>query len=87
MLMATIDETLTPQDIADGYIRCFAALHGKTPTVRHMGGHWYQVNGEIVHRSTLTKEILRLRGMMDKQQFLPERNLITRIINRLRRLQ
>ncbi|MEM6529029.1 MAG: hypothetical protein AAF653_12095 [Chloroflexota bacterium] len=85
--MGTADQTLTPKDIAEGYQRSYATIHGRTPRVQHMSGYWYEVNGEIVHRSTLTSEIVRLKQLEREQKTRKtqvERNVITRLIAKLR---
>lgn len=84
-IMAVREETLTPQDIAEGYMRSYHALHGRQPRVRHMGGLWYEVNGEIVHRSTLLNQMNHLRSMTHKRR-MPEKSLIMRVISRVRGL-
>ncbi|MEO1443096.1 MAG: hypothetical protein AAFV33_22025 [Chloroflexota bacterium] len=87
LLMGPADQTLTPDDIAEGYQRCYTAVHGRTPRVQHVSGYWYRVNGEIVHRSTLTTEIIRLKQLERDQTTRKthvERNVITRLIARLR---
>lgn len=81
--MDLTEKTITPQDIADGYTRHHEALYGYTPKIRHMSGYWYQVNGEIVHRSTLTAETLRLKQLVQKQQ-KTESGLVRRLIARLK---
>lgn len=81
--MQATETTLTPQDIADGYVRAYHTLHGVQPKVRHMGGYWYQVNGEIVHRTTLTRECLRLRQLAQQKKPI-EKNLVLRLIARLK---
>jgi hypothetical protein len=83
--MTRNDETLTPQDIAEGYMRSYHALYGRQPSVRHMGGYWYQINGEIVHRTTLTSEMFRLRKLAQQQKPI-ERSIVQRLITRLKSL-
>jgi acyl-ACP thioesterase len=82
------DHTLTPEDIAKGYQRSYCALHGRTPRVIHMGGYWYKVNGEIVHRSTLIDETLRLKQIQREQKRARpakvEKSIVQRLIARLR---
>jgi hypothetical protein len=82
--MQASDKTLTPQDLVEGYMRSYHALHGRTPRVRHMSGYWYNVNGEIVHRSTLVQEILHLRQTAHQRKPV-ERSIVHRIIARLKR--
>jgi hypothetical protein len=55
------------------------------PTVRHLGGQWYYVNGETLHRVALMTETKRLRDLVKSQrQASAERNVITRLIAKLR---
>lgn len=85
------DTTLTPNDIAEGYVRVFQFVHGYEPNVTHMGGYWYDVNGEVVHRGTLIREIFRLREIQAQQKQEREqrkasvsRSLIQRLIARIK---
>jgi len=50
-----------------------------------MGGYWYKVNGEIVHRTTLIQEITRLRELR-RQQYKQklDGNVLSRLIRKLR---
>jgi len=50
-----------------------------------MGGYWYQINGEIVHRTTLTSEMFRLRKLAQQQKPI-ERSIVQRLITRLKSL-
>ncbi len=79
------EQTLTPGDIAEGYQQLYKSMHGSSPRVQHMGGYWYKVNGEIVHRNTLIGEMHRLRDLKREQyrQKL-ERGLLSRLISKLR---
>jgi hypothetical protein len=79
------EQTLTPLDIAEGYQQIYHAIHGRTPHVLHMGGYWYKVNGEIVHRTTLIQEITRLRELR-RQQYKQklDGNVLSRLIRKLR---
>ncbi len=78
------DATLTPQLIINAYERAFQRINGRVPTVRHLGGQWYYVNGESVHRVALMTETKRLREMSKSQQPANDRGLITRLIAKLR---
>ncbi len=77
------DQTLTPHDLADSYVRAFDRLHGKQPRVRYMGSMWYQINGEIVHRNTLLAETQRLYSIAARQRPI-EKNIVKRLILKLR---
>ena len=78
------DATLTPQIIINGYERAFQRVNGRVPSVRHLGGQWYYVNGETVHRVALMEETVRLRDLAKSQQQVNDRGLITRLIAKLR---
>jgi hypothetical protein len=79
------DPTLTPQLIVNAYQRVFEQANGRVPTVRHLGGQWYYVNGETLHRVALMTETKRLRDLVKSQrQASAERNVITRLIAKLR---
>lgn len=81
--MAT--STISPDDITQGYMRAFHALHGRPPRIKHLSGDWYQVNGEIVHRATVETEIERLRTLSRKHRCL-QKGVVQRLIARLRSL-
>jgi hypothetical protein len=79
------DPTLTPQLIINAYHRAFEKLNGRAPNVRHLGGQWYYVNGETLHRVALMTETMRLRELVKSQQNTShERGLINRLIAKLR---
>lgn len=74
---------LHPQELAEGYIRSYNALHGVVPRIRHMNGPWFMVNGEILHQNTLQEELARLRVLAERRHPV-EKNLIKRLIDRLK---
>lgn len=76
---------IKPKNMIDGYRHYYKQLHGRKPQIRHMGGQWYNVNGEIVHHSTLMQEIQHLRKLV-RQRKQPEKRLLVRVIERLRNL-
>lgn len=79
------DPTLTPQLIINAYHRAFEQVNGRAPNIRHVGGHWYYVNGETLHRVALMGETLRLRQEAKNQRAVnSERSIITRLIAKLR---
>lgn len=78
------DATLTPQLIINAYERAFERINGRVPSVRHLGGQWYYVNGESVHRVAILTETKRLRELAKSQQPTNDRGLITRLIAKLR---
>lgn len=81
-------DTLTPKVLVDGYERAFRRVYGRPPNIQHVGGQWYSVNGETVHRLALIAEIARLHEQAQHTpHYLPEdRGIVQRIIARLRRL-
>lgn len=75
--------TLTPQLIADNYRRAFKQVNGRDPQIRHLGGPWYYVNGETVHRVAVLAEITRLRDLV-KRPGMGDKGMIQRLISKLR---
>ncbi len=73
------------QEITQQYMRAYHALHGRPPRIRHMSGLWYQIDGEIVHRSIVEGEIERLRTLARKHRRF-EKGMVKKIIERLRSL-
>jgi hypothetical protein len=86
--MTPDDPTLTPNLIVDSYERAFRRVYGREPRVRHIGGQWYYINSETVHRVTLLAEIMRLRELAREQSPYepPTRSMVQRLIARLRGL-
>ncbi len=85
--MGDKDATLTPQIIAESYERIYLEVNGVPPTIRHVGGPWYYVNGETVHRFALMTEITRLQELAEVQRRArADRSVIQRLISRLRRI-
>lgn len=86
--MVADDPTLPPRYVCENYRRAYKSLNGREPTVRYMGNHWYNVNGEIVYRSTLMEEIERLCKMAQRQHVrkIADKGVIQRLISRLRSL-
>ncbi len=84
--MSPNDVTLTAQAIIDDYEAAYRKVHGQEPRVRHIGGQWYYINGETVHRVALLTETARLRDVARQQSPFssPTRGMITRLIARLR---
>jgi hypothetical protein len=79
------DATLTPQIIIEHFERAYREVHGHDGAARHIGGQWYYVNGETVHRFALLKEIARLRELAQHQRRKQtDRSIITRLIAKLR---
>lgn len=85
--MQSDDQTLTPYHITTSYRSVFRQLHGCDPHIRHMGGQWYDVNGEMVHRLALMTEISRLSDIVRRQRRTnTDKSMIQRLIGRLRGL-
>jgi hypothetical protein len=81
----TTSTRIKPEHVIMGYTRFYHEVYGRKPSVRHLGGNWYQVNGEIVFHRALILEIEHLRLIARKKR-QPEKSLVTRLINRLRNL-
>ncbi|MEO8395346.1 MAG: hypothetical protein ABI700_20290 [Chloroflexota bacterium] len=86
--MVADDPTLPPRYVVENYRRAYTVINGREPFVRYMGNHWYNVNGETVHRSTLMEEIARLRTLSQRQTIVAntDKGVIHRLIARLRSL-
>ena len=85
--MVADDPTLPPRYVVENYRRAYQVVNGREPFVRYMGNHWYNVNGETVHRSTLMEEIARLRNQSQRQHMVKaDKSVIQRLIARLRSL-
>ena len=85
MLTTYNDPTIPPRYIVEGYRKAYARIHSREPQCRYIGNHWYNVNGETVHRATLTDEIARLRNLDQRDNSgRPDRTIIQRLIDRLR---
>ena len=84
--MSPSDPTLTPDIIVTSYERAYRQVYGHDPRIRHVGGQWYYVGDETVHRITLLTEIQRLRSQVQEQSpyATPNRSMIQRLIARLR---
>ncbi|MDK3158909.1 hypothetical protein FBR02_19105 [Anaerolineae bacterium CFX9] len=77
-----------PRYMVDTYRQAYASVHGRDPSVRYMGNHWYSVNGETVHRATLMEEITRLRDLSEqaRRPRWQDKGVINRLISKLRGL-
>jgi hypothetical protein len=84
-MVAQENATLTPQVIADNFRRAFHKVNGREPQIRHLGGPWYYVNGETVHRVALMAEITRLRDLVRRPD-TADKSMIQRLIDKLRRI-
>ena len=86
VVLSRDDPTLTPKIIVDHYIGVYHKVNGHRPNVRHVGGPWYTVNGETVHRIMLMSEIRRLHQEAQHQKTYASanRSMIQRLITRLR---
>ena len=76
---------VSPKEVLKRYQHAFYNLHGKTCRSRHLHGEWYQINGEIVHRTTLEAEIDHLHTLLRQKQ-RPQKSVVQRLIDRLRNL-
>lgn len=85
-VMTPTDPTLTPDIIVENYERAYRRVHGRDAQIRHIGGQWYYISGETVHRITLLAEIMRLRELARRENPYepPTRSMIQRLIARLR---
>jgi hypothetical protein len=87
--MASNDATLTPEMIVQSYEQAYFRVYGQTPRIRHIGGPWYYISGETVHRLALINEITRLHELAKPPQPAytpPNRSVIQKLISRLRGL-
>lgn len=83
--MSTTNNGPTPQLIVESYIRAYYDVHGREPHVRHIGGQWYYLNGETVHRVAIFNEIKHLRETAQYQQRIQtQKSIIQRLIVKLR---
>lgn len=78
------DPTITPQDIAEGYMRSYSQLYGCPPRVQHLGGEWYKVNGEMVTRTILLDEVINIRHLIKQKKKTTSKSLIHRLINKIK---
>lgn len=88
-MMTVCDEHTPPRYVAEIYRQTFLRIHQHEPQCLYLGNHWYNVNGELVHRAMLMDEIVRLQELLES--VAPRRSLITadksiikRLIARLR---
>jgi hypothetical protein len=94
MVQAGDDPTLPPRYVVDSFCQVYQAVYFRQPTVRYMGNHWYNVDGETVHRAALMREIARLKELAAPPPepkpvsgySRPDVGLIQRLINRLKNL-
>ena len=86
--MVVDDPTLPPRYVVENYRRAYMQVNRREPFVRYMGNHWYNVNGETVHRATLMEEIARLRSQSQRRINVAkaDKSVIQRLIARLRSL-
>jgi hypothetical protein len=85
-MVARDDPNLPPRYVVENYQKAYACANGRDCSVRYMGNHWYNVNGETVHRTTITQEIARLRAMSQRtgMKSKADKGVIQRLISRLR---
>ncbi len=76
---------VTPELIVQDYQRAYRQLHKREAHVIHLTAEWYQVNGEMVHKLVLLREIERLRDFTQRQRkATADRGTIQKLIARLR---
>ena len=80
--------SIPPRYIVEGYRQAYQRLHNCEPQCRYIGNHWFNVNGETVHRLSLVDEIVRLRSQL-RQPPKPakpgvDKSVIQRLIAKLR---
>lgn len=81
------DPTLPPRYVIECYRRVYQQVNGGEPTCAYVGNHWYNINGETVHRSVLMGEIARLRDLTAvRERPSANRGVLRRLIDRLRNL-
>ena len=87
--------TMTTADLVAEYTTAYEDANGWKPRIEYKGNGWYQVDNEIVHRSTLLQEIGRLRTLRRQQleqeqheryQAERKKSLISKLIAKLRKL-
>lgn len=85
--------TATTADLVSEYTSAYEAANGWKPRIEYKGNGWYQVDEEVVHRSTLLQEIGRLRTqtrLLKEQEESYEsqrkKSLISKLIARLRKI-
>jgi len=87
MMLAVEDPTLPPRYLVEHFRKVYAKAHQREPMVRYMGNHWYYVNGETVHRTTLVEEIQRLQHVIQRQNIVKtDQNLLKKLIAKLKSL-
>lgn len=79
------DPTLPPRYVVEDYRKAYKRVNKRDPQCRYIGNHWYNVNGETVHRAELMNEIARLRDLAQRTTLMnTDRSMISRLISRLR---
>jgi hypothetical protein len=88
--MVSIDQseaTSSAVHIVEDYGRAYQLAYGQKPRVRYMGNQWFNINGQMVHRSFLESETTRLTGMARaRHRSHTDKNVVSRIIAKLRAL-
>jgi hypothetical protein len=85
-MTVAIDPYLPPRYIIEDYRRAYRSANGHNPDIHYMGFHWFDVNGETVHRVTVIAEIARLRSLPPRRRSAnpADRSIIQRLIDRLK---
>ena len=86
-MMIADDPTVPPRYVIEDYRKAYVRVNRREPQCRYVGNHWYNVNGETVHRAELMCEIARLRDLGQRASFInTERSVVSLLIARLRAL-
>jgi hypothetical protein len=87
------DQRATTADLVAEYTEAYELANGWKPRIEYRGNGWYQVDNEVIHRSTLLTEIGRLRALIRQQRELEKsyekqstKGLISRLIAKLRKI-
>lgn len=81
------DQTLSPEAIIESFMTAYSRVYRKYPNVQYTGHQWYKINGEVVHRSDLLSETVRLNSLARQQRAqLTDRGVVSRLIAKLRRM-
>jgi hypothetical protein len=88
------DQRATTADLVAEYTEAYELANGWKPRIEYRGNGWYQVDNEVIHRSTLLTEIGRLRALIRQQREQEAtyankqatKGLISRLIAKLRKI-
>jgi hypothetical protein len=87
------DQRATTADLVAEYTEAYELANGWKPRIEYRGNGWYQVDNEVIHRSTLLTEIGRLRALIRQQREQEAtyakqatKGIISRLIAKLRKI-